>query len=479
MAEETLKEKTAKGLFWGGISNGLQQIISVVLGVVLLRILDVKDYGLIGMLAIFTGIANTILDSGFTAALINKREIEHKDYNSVFWFNLAASVVLYVILFFAAPLIAEFYKKPVLTDLSRLFFLSFLFSGTGVAHNALLMKNVMAKERAKIDILALLSSGIVGVVLALKGYAYWGLAIQTVTYSAIGTLLRWYFSPWRPTFSFDYLPIKNMFSFSFKLFLTNIFWQINLNIFSVLLGKFYSEEKVGYYSQGNKWMNMGYTFISGMINGVAQPILTQVTDDKDRQLKVFRKMLRFGAFISFPFMLGLAFVGQELFFIVGGSKWINSVPFLQLFCIWGAVGYIWNLYTNLLMSHGKSNIYLWGMLFVGALQLAAVGIVFPYGIYPMVIAYIISFFIGLLFWHYFANKLIGLRIMDVLRDILPYLVITLGVFVITYFVTIRLENMYILFGAKIFVAIFLYITAMWCGNSIMFKECVQYLRRKA
>lgn len=479
MAEETLKEKTAKGLFWGGISNGLQQIISVVLGVVLLRILDVKDYGLIGMLAIFTGIANTILDSGFTAALINKRDIEHKDYNSVFWFNLAASVILYVILFFAAPLIAEFYKKPVLTDLSRLLFLSFLFSGTGVAHNALLMKNVMAKERAKIDILALLSSGIVGVVLALKGYAYWGLAIQTVTYSAIGTLLRWYFSPWRPTFSFDYLPIKNMFSFSFKLFLTNIFWQINLNIFSVLLGKFYSEREVGYYSQGNKWMNMGYTFISGMINGVAQPILTQVTEDKDRQLKVFRKMLRFGAFISFPFMLGLAFVGQELFFIVGGSKWINSVPFLQLFCIWGAVGYIWNLYTNLLMSHGKSNIYLWGMLFVGALQLAAVGIVFPYGIYPMVIAYIVSFFIGLLFWHYFANKLIGLRIMDVLRDVLPYLVITLGVFVITYFVTIRLENIYILFGTKIFVAIFLYITAMWCSNSIMFKECVQYLRRKA
>ena len=320
MAEETLKEKTAKGLFWGGVSNGLQQVLTLVFGVILLRILDPSDYGVVGMLAIFTGIANTILDCGFTTALTNKKEFKHKDYNAVFWFSLFSGIALYIILFFSAPLIARFYEKPVLTNLSRFLFLSFLFGSTGVAHHAILFKNLMVKERAKIDIISLFLSGIVGVILALNGFAYWGLAAQTVVYVGSGTLLRWYFSPWRPTFNFDFTPIKEMFSFSSKLFLTNIFWQISSNIYSVVLGKFYNEKEVGLYSQGNKWMGMGNSVITGMINGVAQPVLIRMADDKERQKNVFRKMLRFGAFVSFPLMLGFAFISRELFFIVGGEK---------------------------------------------------------------------------------------------------------------------------------------------------------------
>lgn len=478
MPEQTLKEKTAKGLFWGGISNGLQQILGLVFGIVLARILSPEDYGMVGMLAIFTGIAGTIQESGFTAALVNKPEIKHEDYNAVFWFSLLIGVVLYVILFFCAPLIAWFYEKPELTNLSRLVFLGFLFGGIGIAHNAILFKKLMVKERAKIDVTALVVSGIVGLAMALNGFAYWGLAVQSTTYIAVGSLLKWYYSPWRPTPNFNIQPLKEMLSFSSKLFLTNIFWQISSNQFSVLLGKFYNAQQVGYYSQGYKWMVMGNFFIGGMINGVAQPVFAQVQDDLAKQQAVFRKMVRFGAFVSFPLMLGLAFVANEFISIAVGDKWLPSVPFLQLFCIWGAAAYLWTLYTNILMVHGKSNIYMWGMIIIGLSQIGVVALAFSFGIMWMVMAYVASFFMGLLGWHYFVNKLIGLRFWSVVKDIFPYFLITVLSFSITWFITSQIGNLYILFVTKIALAAILYVSMVWGSNSVVFKECVEFLKMR-
>lgn len=478
MPEQTLKEKTAKGLFWGGISNGLQQILGLVFGIVLARILSPEDYGMVGMLAIFTGIAGTIQESGFTAALVNKPEIKHEDYNAVFWFSLLTGVVLYVILFFCAPLIAWFYEKPELTNLSRLVFLGFLFGGIGIAHNAILFKKLMVKERAKIDVAALVVSGVVGLVMALNGFAYWGLAVQSTTYIGVGSLLKWYYSPWRPTLNFNIQPLKEMLGFSSKLFLTNIFWQISSNQFSVLLGKFYNAQQVGYYSQGYKWMVMGNTFIGGMINGVAQPILAEVQADPVKQQAVFRKMVRFGAFVSFPLMLGLAFVANEFILITVGEKWLPSVPFLQLFCIWGSAGYLWTLYTNLLMVHGKSDIYMWGMIIIGLLQIAIVALTFPLGILWMVAAYVASFFLGLLGWHYFANKLIGLRLWSVIKDVIPYCSITILTFIATRIITSQLENVYLLLITKIIIAAVLYVLIMWKSNSVVFKESLEYIKKK-
>jgi O-antigen/teichoic acid export membrane protein len=475
MAEITLKQKTAKGLFWGGISNGLQQIIGAVFGIFITRILSPDEYGMVGVLAIFTAIATTIMDSGFTSALVNKKEIRHEDYNAVFWFSLLAGVVMYLVLFAGAPLIARFYDEPELTDLSRLLFLSFLIASTGTAHNAIMFKKIMAKERAKIDIAAVSVSGAVGIILALSGFSYWGLAIQTVSFTLIGMLLRWHYSRWKPTFTFNFTPLKEMFGFSFKLFLTNIFMQISNNIFSVLLGKFYNKKQVGYYSQGNKWMQLGYIAVGSMINGVAQPVFVESMEDKGRQLNIFRKMLRFGALISFPAIFGLAFIGKEFILITIGEKWVDSVPFLQLLCVWGAFGYVWALYVFLLMSHGKSDIYLYGCIFVCIMQLACVAILFPFGIFSMMIAYIACYFAGIIIWHYFVNKLIGIRLWQVLKDISPYLAITAGCFFVAWVTTRNIQNIYLLCTLKIGIVATLYILTMKCSRSVIFKESMEFL----
>ena len=162
-------------------------------------------------------------------------------------------------------------------------------------------------------------------------------------------------------------------------------------------GNFYSPQQLGYYSQGQKWMGMGHQLIGGMISSVAQPVLVQVKDEKERQVLVFRKMVRFGAFISFPAMLGLAFVAKEFIWVLLGEKWLDSVPFLQLFCIWGAVGYLSQLYVNLLMTHERSDVYLLGMILIGSLQILVVYILYPFGIFNMVMGYISVYFISILF----------------------------------------------------------------------------------
>ena len=479
MPEESLKNKTARGLLWGGISNGTQQIIQLVFGIIMLRLLGPKEFGLVGMLTIFSMIALNIQDFGFSTALINKKNIQHKDYNAVFWFNLIVSVVLYICLWGAAPLIAGFFDRPVLIPISRVLFLSFLFGGIGTAQHAYIVKNLMVKEKAIIEISSLLISGMIGIISAFKGYAYWAIVFQNVSYFTTTIIIRWYYSPWKPTFSIDFSPLKEMFSFSIKLFFTSIFAKITENIFSVLLGKYFKDEMVGYYTQGNKWSTMGGAFISGMVGNIAMPILTQISDDIERQRNALRKMLRFGAFVSFPLLLGLAFVGKEFLLIIGGGdKWLPVTPFLQLFCIWNAVYYIYALYVNLLLTHNKSGIYMIGTIIIGTIQIILVMITFKYGIFQMLTTYITINLFSLYFWHFHTNKLIGLKIWHVITDIVPFWLITLISIGIAWLITKDIENIYLRLLAKILITASIYFGIAWSSKSVIVRECFNYIFNK-
>lgn len=478
MAEETLKDKTAKGLFWGGLSTFVQQIIGMVFGIMIARILNPDDYGLVAMLAIFSAIANTIMDSGFTTALINKKTIRHEDYNAVFWFSAFCGIVIYVILFLGAPLIAKFYNKSVLLNLSRILFLSFLISSLGITHNAILFKKLKVKQRGIVDIVAVFVSGGVGLICALLGFAYWALAIQLITQCLVATLLRWCFSGWRPTFSFDFSPIKEMFDFSSKVLFNNILGQVNTNVFSVLLGKYYTDTDTGYYSQGNKWTIIGSMTVSSMIQGVAQPVLVEVVDDKERQKKVFRKMLRFGAFVSFPALLGLAFVAKEFILLTVGEKWLNSVPYLQILSIAYSFGFITNLYWAILLSHGKSNIILYGSSAFYGFNLLLALFLASYGIFPMIIGCSVFTVLINFGWHFCGKKYIGNRTIELLRDISPYLLLSFFCFFITWIVTMWINNLYCLFFAKIVIVVVLYIFVLWLMHSTILKECLTFLKAK-
>jgi O-antigen/teichoic acid export membrane protein len=472
--EPTLKEKTAKSFFWSGISSGVQQVLMVVFGIILARTLNPEDYGLVETLAIFTAIANIIINSGFSVALTNKQNVTHKDYNAVFWFSFVTGLVLYVILYFCAPLIAVFYGRPELTKLSRVVFISFFFSGMAIVPYTIMFKGLMVKQQAVINIISITIAGISGITLALKGYSYWALAIQSVLFIVVGACLRLFVSPWRPNLHIDFTPLKEMFSFSSKLFLTNIFQQIQGNIFSVLLFKYYNATQLGYYSQGNKWMNMVNQLIAGMFTLVIQPVIVQVNDNKDRQLRVFRKMTRLAAFIVFPAFLGLAFIAKEFVFIAIGEKWLPSVVYLQIMCGWGIASPFIILYTQLIISRGKSTILLKGNLIISCLQIAMLFILFFMNvpILSLVTCYMISYCLSLFYWHYCTKNLIEIKLIHLIKDISPYLIISVIAISLTSLIFFYVENVYILFIGKIITVAVIYITTLWFLKSKILHEAI-------
>lgn len=478
MAEQSLKDKTAKGLLWGGISNGAQQLLNLFFGIFLARLLTPADYGMVGMLTIFSLIAGSIQESGFISALINKKDIKHEDYNAVFWFSILTSLCLYTILFFCAPLIARFFHQPELTALARYSFIGFVIASTGIAHSAYLYKNLIVKQRAFLNMIALIISGTVGVTMAYNGYSYWGIATQSIIYVSTIMIGYWFISPWRPTFHLNFNPLKGMIAFSSKMLATNIFNHLNNNIFSIILGKFYSEKEVGYYNQANKWNFMGYSLISGMIHSVAQPVLTQVADDKERQLRVFRKMMRFTAFVAFPAMLGLSLIAPELITITITDKWTKSAQILQILCISGAFIPITNLCSNLVISKGKSNIYMWNAIALGLLQLLVMYLIHPYGIRTMIVTYVCINISWLMVWHHFVHKEIHYRFIHLLMDILPFLFISAIVMIATHYLTSSIIDIYLRFICKIVAAGILYVLIMWVSGAQTFKESLGYLKKK-
>jgi O-antigen/teichoic acid export membrane protein len=478
MTEQSLKDKTAKGLFWGGLSNGLQQLLNLFFGIFLARLLTQEDYGMVGVLSIFSLIATALQESGFISALANQKEIKNSDYNAVFWFSSLAGLSMYLILFFCAPLIAWFFETPELTSLARFTFLGFLISSTGIAHSAYLFRTLMVKQRAMASVIGLLLSGTTGITLAYLGFSYWGIATQSLVYIATTTCCYWYFSPWRPTFHFDFSPLKSMFTFSSKLLITNIFTHIHNNVFSIILGKFYTIPDVGNYNQANKWNSMGYSLVSGMINGVAQPVLSKVSEEKERQLRIFRKMMRFTCFVSFPAMFGLSLVAPELITIAITDKWIESAKMLQILCISGAFIPIVNLCGNLLISKGKSDIFMWNTISLVIIQLGIALILYPYGIYTLISVYAGINIAWLLVWHHFVSKEIGYSLFALMKDLLPYLFIAGGVMAVTWFCTANSTHIYMRFVAKVGMAASLYILVMWLGGSVTFKECISFILKK-
>ncbi len=478
--EPTLKEKTAKGFFWGGISNGVQQLLGIVFGIYLARTLNADDYGLVGMLSIFLAIANIIINSGFSIALTNNLEAKHKDYNAVFWFSFCVGLIIYIILYFCSPLIATFYDRSELINLSRVVFINFFFSGIAVAPYTVMFKKLMVKQLALIDIASISLSGIIGVSLTMFGFTYWALAIQSVVYAVSGACLRYIFSPWKPTLTIDFSPLKKMFPFSFNLLLTSLFQQIHANFFSVLLGKFYNATQLGYYYQGNKWMSMGNQLITGMVNMVAQPVIVQVNNDKERQLRIFRKMIRFAAFVAFPAFAGLAFVAYEFIIVTIGEKWLPSVTYLQILCIWGSIAPFILLYSQLLLSHSKSSIYLKGNIIIGSFQMVIIFILFmlKFPINYLVVFFVISYCFSLFYWHYFVNKIISIKILDLFKDIAPYISVTLISILITHIMLSKVDNIYILLIGKVLITIILYIAILWFSKSVILRESIKMVIKK-
>ena len=479
MTNETLKEKTAKGLFWGGLNSLTQQVIGVIFAIILGRLLDNADFGMIAMISVFSLIATTLQNSGFPTALANMKEPHDNDYNSVFWFNIIVGFSAYTVLFFCAPLIADYYNEPRLIPLCRYAFLSILIASFGTAQNAFLFKNLRAKQQAKAAMVAVLIASSTGVACAFAGLAYWSLATQGLVYVSINTLMAWHYSPWRPSLkNITFEPAKRMFRFSFKILLSNITNIINNNILNFLLGHYFTARDTGNYNQAYQWNSKCFSLVQSMVNQVAQPVLVDLQNEGERQLNAFRKMMRFAAFLSFPLLLGFGLVAKEFIVLTVGPKWIVSVGYVQILCFAGATMPLITLLSNMVISKGKSNLYLYCTFGLGIVQIASMLLLWPYGIKNMVIAYTLINIMWVFVWLFFVKRLTSYGLWFFIKDTTPFALAAFAVMTATHFATASIHTLWLLLICRIAMAMFLYYAVMRMARVQILAECQQFIMKK-
>lgn len=474
----TLKEKTAQGLLWGGLNSGIQQLVGLAFGIVLGRLLAPSDYGMMAMISIFSLVATALQDSGFRTALTNIEHPKHEDYNSVFWFNIIMASSLYVILFLAAPLIGEYYHTPRVVPLCRYAFLSIVIASFGTAQSAYLFKHLRAKQQAEAGALAVILSSLTGVGMAFAGMAYWSLATQGLVYVGINTLLQWHFSPWRPSIhGITFAPVRRMFRFSCKILATTIMTHVNNNVLNILLGHYFTPRDTGNYNQAYQWNTKCYSLVQSMVAQVAQPVLVSLNGEEGRQKDVFRKMMRFTAFITFPLLFGFGLVAKEFIVTAIGEKWLASAQLIQILCISGATMPLSTLFSNMIISKGRSGTFFWCTFTLGLVQIATMVMIWPMGIRTMVIAYTLLNTSWLLVWLFFVRRLIGYGYWMFFCDVMPFALAAAGVMGVAYVATMPLSNLIALLISRFIIAVVLYYVVMKIARVKILAECERFVKR--
>lgn len=476
-SSDSLKSKAVKGILWGSISNGAQQLLAVFFGIYLSRILTPHDYGLVSIIIVFATVCSSIQEAGFINALANRKKIEHRDYNAVFWTSLLISISLYIILFSISPIIGYFYNQPELVTAARVLFIGLVFGSLGVAHSAYLFKTLKVKERSIATVAGTLCSGAIGITLVYLGYAYWGIVFQSITYSFTFSLICFLYSGFRPTLRIDFSPIKELWGFSSKILITRVVETLNNNILTLILGK-NSTTSTGNYTQANGWSIKAQGVIANMSHGFAQPMLSTIADDGERQKRIFTKLLNFICFAAFPGLTLLNVVAEEFIVITVTDKWIPAVPILKVLCLNAAFLPIINFYSNFLLSKGKSDLYMRYIISFGIIQLIIIYFLHGDDVMPMVWGISLFTMFWTFVWQISVAQYSKIEYSQLSLIIIKYLIPSVLGGVFTYFIGNFVSGIWISFIVKAFVFCITYLSILYIIKSEVLLEIIHYLKNK-
>jgi len=422
----SLKQKTIKGLFWSSVERFSVQAVQLIIQILIARILSPADFGVIGMLAIFIAISQSFIDSGFSNALIRKTNRTEADISTVFYFNIVVGFVFYFILFFCAPIIAEFYKTPVLVPITRVLALGIVFNSLAIVQRALLTAKVDFKTQAKASFTSVVISGAVGLYLACNGYGVWSLAIQTVTNGFLNTVMLWILTKWKPSLIFSITSFKEMFSFGSKLLLSGLIDTTYRNIYTLVIGKIYSANDLGCYTQANNFASFPSSNLTGIIGRVTYPLLCELQNDDERLRYTYRKYLKLSAYIIFPLMIGLAALASPLLKMLLTDKWSDAIILLQIICLSMMWYPIHAINLNLLQVKGRSDLFLRLEIIKKVVGITILCITIPFGVAWMCVGNIFTSIFCLAINTHYTGKLINLGFLKQMKDLFPSLLYSLS-----------------------------------------------------
>lgn len=424
----SLKHDTVKGLFWSSIERFSVQGVSFVVMLVIARILSPADYGLVGMLSIFMAIAQCLIDSGFSNALIRKLDRTELDYNTVFYFNIIISIGLYFVLFGIAPLVADFYKEPILTKLMRVLCITIVINSLSSVQRTDYTARLDFKTQARASFTAAVVSGVVGILLALNGFGVWTIVWQQISSSITDSALLWVFAKWHPKLQFSWTSFQEMFSYGSKLMASGLLDTAYNNIYPIVIGKIFSASTLGFYTRAQHFAQLPSSNLTGIIQRVTFPVLSKLQNDDDRLRHDYRKLLKMSAFIIFPMMCLLAAVAKPLVVILIGQKWEFSSVLLipiSLQLMWYPIHAI-NL--NLLQVKGRSELFLRLEIIKKILGVTVLCLSIPFGIIFMCYSAIANSILCLIINTYYTGKLINVGFIRQMRDLSGILFLSLSLF---------------------------------------------------
>jgi len=439
---ESLKRKTVKGVVWSAVERFSVQGVQFLVTLVIARILDPKDFGLVGMLTIFLAVAQSLIDSGFSQALIRKQDRSEEDNCTVFYFNIVVSALLYLLLYALAPFVAKFYNEPQLTDLMRVICIIIIINSFAVVQRALYTATINFKTQAKATFTSALVSGIIGIGLAMKGFGVWTLAWQQIIRAALNTILLWWYSSWRPRLIYSWQSFRVLFKFGSNLLLSGLLDTIYSNIYQITIGKIFSATSLGYFTQAKHIAALPSSNIQGIIGSVTYPVLSSLQNEDERLAINYRKLLRVSAFIVFPLMCGLAAVSYPLINILLGEKWNFTATLLipiSLAMMWYPIHAI-NL--NLLKVKGRSDLFLRLEIIKKILGVSMLAATFSFGLIVMCCGLVINSFIALFINTYYTGKLINVGFVKQMKDLSGVLLLSLSMAAIVYTITCFITNIY-------------------------------------
>lgn len=422
-----LKEKAIKGVSWSFIDNIANAGITFIVGIILARILSPAEFGLIGMITIFIAVSNSIVDSGFSSALIRKVEPKDIDYNTVFYFNLCLGIGLYIVLFFSAPAISQFFKEPSLISITRVMGTILIINAFGIVQRSLLVKEVNFKTQTKISLIASVISGIVGIAMALEGFGVWSLVGQQISRQLLNSIFLWVFNTWRPAFKFSKESFQELFGFGSKLLISGLMDTIYNNIYFLIIGKFYSAVQLGQYTRAEQFNSIFSSNLTNMVQRVSYPVLCSIQNDDERLKLTYRRVIKATMLVAFACMLGLAAIAKPLLLITIGVKWLPAVPYLQIICFAGMLQPLHAINLNMLMVKGRSDLFLRLEIIKKAIAVIPICLGVLYGIELMLWGSVFLSFVAYVLNSYYSAKLINYSTWAQIKDIYPTFLVSIFV----------------------------------------------------
>lgn len=460
MASE-LKQKTVNGLAWSTIQNFTTHGIEFLLMIFMARLLSPKEYGLIGLTTIFLAISGTFIDSGFPNALIRKKDATNDDYSTVFIFNFLISILFFIIVYIIAPYVADFYNEPALCSILRVLDFKLILLALCSVQNTLLKKNINFKKIAKIAVFNNIICSFIGLLFAYLGYGVWALVIQTMTASILLTILLWSTTKWYPNLRFSPKTFKELFGYGSKLLISSLIDTTYGQIYPIVIGKFFSAATLGNYSRARSWGSLGSQNLTNILGNVAFPVLAKVQDDDKRLENIYRRMIRTSCFIVFPIMIGMSAIAKPLTLVAIGEKWIFSAYLLQIICFSMMWYPVHALNLNLLQVKGRSDLFLRLEIIKKTLGVCILCISVPLGIVAMCYFSIISSLITLFINTYYTGRLIDVGFLKQMRDIAPTLLLSMVMWIVVFFSTQFIPNIYLQLIVGILIGVTIYFVSSY------------------